>query len=46
MPSPATPAGAKARTENAVEKGDARNRAAGSAADKPGAGSDRLKGGI
>jgi Tfp pilus assembly protein PilO len=50
LPSPATPAGAKVRIENALEKGDARNRAATGAADgsaaprpaagaKPGAGS-------
>lgn len=42
LPSAATPAGAKARTENAVEKGDARNRNAAGAAD----GSARLKGGL
>ena len=40
LPSPATPAGAKLRVENALEKGDARDRAAagagdGSAAPKP-----------
>jgi Tfp pilus assembly protein PilO len=54
MPSAATPAGAKARVDNALEKGDARNRGAAGAADgkpagaKPGAatGSDRLKGGL
>ncbi|HSR97165.1 MAG TPA: type 4a pilus biogenesis protein PilO [Kofleriaceae bacterium] len=48
LPSAATPAGAKARVENAVEKGDARNRNAAGAtqAKPPGAGSDRLKGGL
>src|SRR6185436_4255397 len=48
LPSAATPAGAKARVEDAVEKGDARNRNApgGTPAAKPGAGSDRLKGGL
>jgi type IV pilus assembly protein PilO len=47
LPSAATPAGAKARTENAVEKGDARNRnAAGAGEPKPSTGSNRLKGGI
>src|SRR5262249_52243787 len=49
LPSATTPAGAKARAENAVEKGDARNRnAAGvdEAKAPPAAGSDRLKGGL
>jgi Tfp pilus assembly protein PilO len=48
LPSATTPAGAKARVENAVEKGDARNRNAAGAtqAKPPGAGSDRLKGGL
>jgi Tfp pilus assembly protein PilO len=47
LPSASTPAGAKARAEDAVEKGDARNRSApGGAPAKPGAGSDRLKGGL
>jgi len=43
LPSPATPAGAKARVENALDKGDARNRNASGVGP---AGSDRLKGGI
>jgi type IV pilus assembly protein PilO len=38
LPSAGTPAGAKARVENALDKSDARNRNA--------AGSDRLKGGL
>jgi Tfp pilus assembly protein PilO len=47
LPSASTPAGAKARVEDSVEKGDARNRnAPGVAPAKPGAGSDRLKGGL
>ena len=53
LPSATTPAGAKARVENALDKGEARNRGAADAADgkpagaKPGAtGSDRLKGGL
>ena len=64
LPSAATPAGAKARVENALEKGDARDRKAAGAADaatgaapaapaapppaapRPGAGSNRLKGGL
>jgi type IV pilus assembly protein PilO len=47
LPSASTPAGAKQRVENSLEKGDARNRKAAGAADaKPGAGSDRLKGGL
>src|SRR5206468_758425 len=48
LPSAATPAGAKARVDNALEKGDARNRNAGGVnqAKSPGAGSDRLKGGL
>jgi Tfp pilus assembly protein PilO len=47
LPSASTPAGAKARVEESVEKGDARNRnATGAAPAKPGAGSDRLKGGL
>ncbi len=48
-PSAATPAGAKARTESAIDKGDATNRnAAGveEAKTPGGAGSARLKGGI
>jgi type IV pilus assembly protein PilO len=47
LPSATTPAGARARVENALEKGDAKDRkAAGAAAPRPGAGSDRLKGGL
>jgi hypothetical protein len=56
LPSAATPAGAKARVENALEKGDAKDRKAAGAADaatgavpaapRPAAGSDRLKGGL
>jgi type IV pilus assembly protein PilO len=72
LPSAATPAGARARVENALEKGDAKDRKAAGAADaatgaapaapappaapplpasrpaapRPGAGSDRLKGGL
>jgi Tfp pilus assembly protein PilO len=56
LPSAATPAGAKARVENALEKGDAKDRNAAGAADaatgtpptgtRPAAGSDRLKGGL
>ncbi|HEX4418400.1 MAG TPA: type 4a pilus biogenesis protein PilO [Kofleriaceae bacterium] len=49
MPSAATPAGAKARVDRAVESGDARNRGAAGIDDaKPpaAAGSDRLKGGL
>lgn len=42
LPSAATPAGAKVRTENALEKGETRNRNATGAAD----GSARLKGGL
>jgi Tfp pilus assembly protein PilO len=42
MPSAASPAGAKARVEQSIEKGDARNRNGESKA----TGSDRLKGGI
>src|SRR6185436_2054372 len=47
-PGAAPPARAKARVEDAVEKGDARKRNApgGTPAAKPGAGSDRLKGGL
>jgi Tfp pilus assembly protein PilO len=48
LPSAATPAGAKARVDKAIDKGDARNRGAGGVneAKSPGAGSDRLKGGL
>jgi type IV pilus assembly protein PilO len=47
LPSASTPEGAKQRVEGSLEKGDARNRKAAGAADaKPGAGSDRLKGGL
>jgi Tfp pilus assembly protein PilO len=48
LPSATTPAGAKARVDNAIEKGDARNRNAAGVkeAKSPGAGSDRLKGGL
>ncbi|HSN27540.1 MAG TPA: type 4a pilus biogenesis protein PilO [Kofleriaceae bacterium] len=49
LPSAATPAGAKARVENSLEKGDARNRnAAGvdEAKTPAGAGSARMKGGL
>jgi Tfp pilus assembly protein PilO len=56
LPSAATPAGARARVENALEKGDAKDRNAAGAADpasaappagaRPGGGSDRLKGGL
>jgi type IV pilus assembly protein PilO len=48
LPSAATPAGAKARVERALDKGDARNRNPGGVeqAKPPAAGSDRLKGGI
>jgi hypothetical protein len=48
LPSATTPAGAKARVENSIDKGDTRNRnAAGvNEAKAPGAGSDRLKGGL
>ena len=47
LPSAATPAGAKARVEDSLEKGDARNRnAPGGAPAKAGSGSDRLKGGL
>jgi type IV pilus assembly protein PilO len=56
LPSAATPAGAKARVENALEKGNAKDRKAAGAADaatgavpaapRPAAGSDRLKGGL
>jgi type IV pilus assembly protein PilO len=52
----AAPAGAKARVDNALEKGDAQDRKAAGAADpatgpppagtRPGGGSDRLKGGL
>ena len=44
LPSATTPAGARARVDNAVEKGDARNRNAAGIDDKKG--SDRLKGGL
>jgi type IV pilus assembly protein PilO len=56
LPSAATPAGAKARVDNALEKGDAQDRKAAGAADpaagarpagtRPAGGSDRLKGGL
>jgi Tfp pilus assembly protein PilO len=48
LPSAATPAGAKARVEQALDKGDARNRNAGGVdeAKRPATGSDRLKGGL
>jgi Tfp pilus assembly protein PilO len=48
LPSAATPAGAKARVDKAIDKGDTRNRNAGGVneAKSPGAGSDRLKGGL
>jgi Tfp pilus assembly protein PilO len=48
LPSAATPAGARARTEDALDKGDHRNRAAAGVneARSPGAGGDRLKGGL
>jgi len=46
LPSSATPAGAKARVENAIDKGDARNARGAGAADGKSAGSDRLKGGL
>ena len=52
MPSAATPAGAKIRTENALEKGDAKDRnatgvdEAKTPAGGSGSGSSRLKGGI
>jgi Tfp pilus assembly protein PilO len=48
LPSAATPAGAKARVERSIEKGDARNRNAAGVgqAKAPAAGSDRLKGGL
>ena len=46
MPSAATPAGARARTESAIDKGAQRNRDATGSAEAPPAGSDRLKGGL
>jgi Tfp pilus assembly protein PilO len=48
LPSATTPAGAKARVDQSIEKGDARNRNAGGVnqAKSPAAGSDRLKGGL
>jgi len=48
LPSATTPAGAKARVEKSLDKGDARNRGAGGVneAKTPRAGSDRLKGGL
>jgi len=48
LPSAATPAGAKARVEDSIDKGDTRNRNAAGVheAKAPGAGSDRLKGGL
>jgi type IV pilus assembly protein PilO len=48
LPPANTPAGAKARAEDAIEKGDARNRNAGGVdeAKTPATGSNRLKGGI
>jgi len=46
LPSAATPAGAKARVENSIDKGDARNRNASGVNEAKASGSDRLKGGI
>jgi len=46
MPSAGTPAGAKARVEDAIDKGEAKNRDAAGAADGKSSGSARLKGGI
>ena len=48
LPSAATPAGAKARVERALDKADARNRSAVGVeeAKPPAAGGDRLKGGL
>lgn len=48
LPSASTPAGAKARVERSLDKGDARNRNApgGSEVKGAAAGSDRLKGGL
>ena len=49
MPSPATPAGAKVRTENAIDKADTKDRNAtgvDEAKTPAGSGSDRLKGGL
>ena len=56
LPSAGTPAGARARVEDALEKGDAKDRSAAGAADaatgappagtRPAGGSDRLKGGL
>jgi type IV pilus assembly protein PilO len=45
LPSATTPAGAKARVENSIDKGDTRNRNA-AGVNEAKAGSDRLKGGI
>jgi type IV pilus assembly protein PilO len=46
LPSQSTPAGAKARADNAIDKGDARNRNAAGVDEAKATGSDRLKGGI
>jgi Tfp pilus assembly protein PilO len=48
LPSATTPAGAKARVDKAIDKGDARNRNAAGVdeARSPAAGSERLKGGL
>lgn len=46
LPSAATPAGVKARTDQAVDKADARTRNAVDDANRPAAGSDRLRGGL
>jgi Tfp pilus assembly protein PilO len=46
MPSSATPAGARARVEDAIDKGESKNRDAAGTADGKGSGSARLKGGI
>jgi Tfp pilus assembly protein PilO len=46
LPSAATPAGAKARTEDAMKKIDDRNRESSKDPQAPGSGSARLKGGL
>ena len=48
MPGAGTPRGARLRTEDALDKGDQRNRGATGVdeAKTPGAGSARLKGGL
>ena len=46
LPSAATPAGVKARLDEAVDKSDARTRNAIDGASQPAAGSDRLRGGL